>query len=143
ASRRGQTAMCGSGVRQIIKLAVSTFPAGRLRSSRHPALPETWLSAPTGTSGSPRTAGTSADSRFAGESSGFPRLPHPGDLAKGPDGNMWFTEPNANAIGRITPNGQITEYPAPASPSGIVAGPDDNVWFTEPAAGKVARFILP
>ena len=30
-------------------------------------------------------------------------------IAKGPDGNLWFTERSRNRIGRITPNGVITE----------------------------------
>lgn len=66
----------------------------------------------------------------------------------GPDGNLWFTEsiytidtnnPNNNRvsrseIGRITPDGKITEFPLanPASdPNGIVAGPDGALWFTD------------
>lgn len=78
-------------------------------------------------------------------------------LAAGPDGNVWFTESNANKIGRVTPSGQITEFAIPtdeARPSGIVTGPDGNVWFTEqrlnsPAAigridpsGQIAEFPL-
>ena len=32
----------------------------------------------------------------------------------GPDGNLWFTEPNdGNSIGRITTSGKITEFPIP------------------------------
>ena len=42
-----------------------------------------------------------------------------------------------HAIGRITPDGAITEFTA-ASPaaarSGITAGPDGNLWFTETGA---------
>ena len=30
-------------------------------------------------------------------------------IMAGPDGNLWFTEPGANKIGRITPAGAITE----------------------------------
>ena len=33
-----------------------------------------------------------------------------GGIAKGPDGNEWFTENNANKIAKITPSGTITEY---------------------------------
>jgi streptogramin lyase len=30
-------------------------------------------------------------------------------IAAGPDGNLWFTEPNGK-IGRLTPLGDVTEY---------------------------------
>ena len=53
-------------------------------------------------------------------------------IAKGPDGNMWFTE-LTGSIGRITPGGTITEFPIPTGSGAvaIVAGPDGNLWFTE------------
>ena len=66
----------------------------------------------------------------------------PGGIAAGPDGNMWFTEPNANRIGWITPAGVITEYPLPkagSTPSGITAGPDVNMWFTEMNGERIGR----
>src|SRR5437667_299854 len=59
----------------------------------------------------------------------------PTGIAAGPDGNLWFTETGANAIGRITPAGVITEFPIPtanSSPWAITAGPDGNLWFTMP-----------
>lgn len=77
----------------------------------------------------------------------------PGGITSGPDGNVWFTEgisygggsPNpalsTGKIGRITPNGNITEFPLPgvgSSPQGITRGSDGSVWFTESqfAAGQ-------
>jgi virginiamycin B lyase len=57
----------------------------------------------------------------------------PGDIAVGPDGNMWFTETNVGEIGRITASGAITEFALPdpnSRPEGIVTGPDGNLWFT-------------
>ena len=36
-------------------------------------------------------------------------------IAKGPDGNLWFTEPDVNHIGRITPSGAVTEFGAGTS----------------------------
>jgi len=69
----------------------------------------------------------------------------PQGITAGPDGNLWFTEQNSfgNAIGRITPNGVITDFPLPTVtyPDGttwsvvateITAGPDGNLWFTSP-----------
>src|SRR5262249_52514258 len=67
-----------------------------------------------------------------------------GGITSGPDGNLWFTE--AFAIGRITPDGAVTDFSLPTqdfSPDVIVAGPDGNLWFTEQAqhtlAGKIGR----
>ena len=69
-------------------------------------------------------------------------------LALGPDGAIWFTltrcdEPlcvttvRHEFIGRITANGQLTEFPLPfdpqphgAGPFGITAGSDGALWFT-------------
>jgi streptogramin lyase len=59
-------------------------------------------------------------------------------ITAGPDGNLWFTEQsssgNVKNIGRITPQGVITEFPVSTTYSGplsIAAGPDGNLWFTE------------
>ena len=38
----------------------------------------------------------------------------PGGITAGPDGAMWFTEAGADQIGRIGPDGVITEYPLPS-----------------------------
>ncbi len=35
----------------------------------------------------------------------------PYTIVTGPDGNLWFTESSRDAIGRITPDGTITEFP--------------------------------
>jgi len=79
----------------------------------------------------------------------------PQGITAGPDGNLWFTEYNANKIGRITPAGVITEFSVPTAASGpnwITAGPDGNLWFTEwnanqigriTPAGVVTEFFLP
>ncbi|HET7063873.1 MAG TPA: hypothetical protein VFI49_06310, partial [Rudaea sp.] len=79
------------------------------------------------------------------------------DMALGPDGNLWFTEsrcplcqpdlsgqlPNdGGTIGKITPQGEITEYTLPdyhSGPRGITAGPDGNLWFTEYESSKIGR----
>ncbi|HEX4588849.1 MAG TPA: dockerin type I domain-containing protein [Gemmataceae bacterium] len=70
----------------------------------------------------------------------------PSSIAAGPDGNLWFTEPDANQIGRITPAGQITLFTVPTAasqPTGIAAGPNGNIWFTEAASRHVGEYILP
>jgi virginiamycin B lyase len=71
---------------------------------------------------------------------------HPVSIARGPDGNVWFTDDGSTpAIGRVTPSGEIVEFseglPAGSHPTQIATGPDDAVWFTdqgsEPAVGSV------
>jgi virginiamycin B lyase len=64
-----------------------------------------------------------------------------GQITYGADGNVWFTEPAGNRIGKITPAGAVTEYTAGitagAGLGGIALGPDGNVWFTEATAGNI------
>src|SRR3712207_8929964 len=55
--------------------------------------------------------------------------------AKGPDGNIWFVNKSPAVVGKITPEGVITEYTdgltTLSEPSAITLGPDGNLWFTE------------
>jgi streptogramin lyase len=66
-------------------------------------------------------------------SSGLTPGAHPAAITAGPDGNLWFTEPGIGRIGRITPEGVISELGEgiSAPPLQIVAGGDGNLWFTE------------
>src|SRR6516165_7257081 len=47
----------------------------------------------------------------------LPPLNNPGNftpaITNGPDGNLWFTDPAAGQVGRITPAGQVTEFTPP------------------------------
>jgi virginiamycin B lyase len=74
----------------------------------------------------------------------------PGDITAGADGNMWFLllngrmdnrQVDGNRVGRITPDGKITEFAMPTqtgSPTNIAVGPDRNIWFTRQGAlGRV------
>jgi virginiamycin B lyase len=72
----------------------------------------------------------------------------PRALSAGADGNVWFSEFKTAKIGRITPQGKITEFPLPrpdigpgvvtefsiptphSGPINIAVGPDKNIWFT-------------
>jgi virginiamycin B lyase len=89
-------------------------------------------------------------------------LPHahsgPGDITRGTDGAMWFTEYFGERLGRITSSGKITEYPLPVRAGGeetpvqpvggIAAGTEGDIWFgtiegiglLEPSSGKVTLF---
>ncbi|HVX33477.1 MAG TPA: hypothetical protein VHA80_10100 [Solirubrobacterales bacterium] len=69
----------------------------------------------------------------------FPTRCGVGELAAGPDGNVWFgcyreTAPDKGRplVGRITPAGQVSEFALPpkVAVDDLVAGPDGNVWFT-------------
>lgn len=79
-----------------------------------------------------------------GEVTSFP-LPSgsssPTAMTLGPEGDVWFTEGAASTIGRITPEGMISEFRLPPGrkPSGIAAGPEGSVWFTERASNEIGR----
>ena len=68
----------------------------------------------------------------------------PHDPAVARDGRVYFTEINANKIGRLDPaSGRCDEFVVPSAdsgPHGIVAGDDGWVTFTENRAGKIGRF---
>jgi streptogramin lyase len=57
-------------------------------------------------------------------------------IAAGPDGALWFTNPEGS-IGRITTAGVVTIYHAPSffNLGAIAAGPDGALWFTSANAG--------
>ena len=64
-------------------------------------------------------------------------------ITAGPDGNVWFTEPFGNRIGRISATGVVTEFSSGITSNagliGITAGPDGNVWFTENKTNRIGR----
>ena len=102
--------------------------------------------APTATCGSPSTTRTRSGAsrpRASSPSSPWARTATPGSIAAGADGNLWFTEAGgANAIGRVTPMGGVSEYAVPTAgerSDGITAGPDKNLWFTELSTNKIGR----
>src|SRR5262249_38307002 len=55
-------------------------------------------------------------------------------ITPGPDGNLWLSDPDENAILRMTPAGAFTRFAVPrGSIGGITSGPDGNLWFTSSA----------
>jgi virginiamycin B lyase len=62
----------------------------------------------------------------------YPTSGNPKGITSGPDGNLWITETGTNEIGRLSPNGELTEFPIPSwcQPNVITAGADSNLWFT-------------
>jgi virginiamycin B lyase len=73
----------------------------------------------------------------------FPGAITPLRITAGPDGNVWFTEVDRGpGIGRITPEGVITEFTIPtrnAGPLEITTGPDGYLWFTEAHVNRIGR----
>jgi virginiamycin B lyase len=55
------------------------------------------------------------------------------NMVLGPDGDIWFSDMGTTSIGKIGPDGTITEYPlAPGSiPTNITVGPAGNLWFSD------------
>src|SRR5207245_525047 len=54
-------------------------------------------------------------------------------IARGPDGNLWYTSIDNNSIGRLDPQTEVITVfglPSLVAPNNISAGPDGNVWFT-------------
>ena len=58
----------------------------------------------------------------------------PTGIAADKSGDIWFTEADANRIGRFHPaTSAFTEYPLPQgsiAPGGIALGSDNRIWFT-------------
>ncbi|HYT34123.1 MAG TPA: hypothetical protein VEL69_03750 [Ktedonobacteraceae bacterium] len=85
----------------------------------------------------------------------------PNDIALDTHGNLWFTELNADALGKLDPRtGQIQQYPIASdksvqklNPYGITVDTRGKVWFTEassnhigrldPATGAISFFTMP
>jgi streptogramin lyase len=65
-------------------------------------------------------------------------------IAAGPEGDMWFSEPESMAIGRITPGGTITEFKGlKGAPDGIALGLEGDMWFAEPGPHMAIGRITP
>ena len=91
-------------------------------------------------------AGNNAIGRFVGgHLTEFP-IPTPNSnpfaIVEASGGVAWFTEADANQIGRISANGAIAEFPLPTAlgaPIGIAVGPNGDVWFTEATGDKIGK----
>lgn len=70
-------------------------------------------------------------------------------ITSGPDGNLWFTAHgnggftggNGHAIGKMSTQGDVTEYQLPANsgPNGVAVGADGNLWFTDETTSKIGK----
>jgi virginiamycin B lyase len=83
-----------------------------------------------------------------GEISEFPiqsATGSPTNVAVGPDRNVWYTK--GATLGRVTPDGAITEFPLPAGARGVglTAGSDrepprriaDRLWYADGNGNKI------
>lgn len=76
----------------------------------------------------------------------------PTDMVVGPDGNIYISLAQYNAIARVTPLGVVTIYPLDPNvfpilpqgegPRGIAIGPDGNIWFDHSNSSKIGRMTL-
>lgn len=72
------------------------------------------------------------------------------DLTTGPDGNIWFTQPFTNKVGRMTPSGDVTTFgglsgavppfsSGESRPTEITTGADGTMWFVEAHGNRIGR----
>jgi streptogramin lyase len=60
-------------------------------------------------------------------------------------GQVWFTESNSGKVGKITPDGEVTQFllaDPPNSPHRLTAGADGTMWFTN-FQGNAVGHITP
>ena len=79
-------------------------------------------------------------------------IPYPGEeggrpaaMALGPDGCIWYTQPNMCRVGSVDPAGPATQTPASyllsadLAPKDITAGPDGGMWYTAEGSSQIGR----
>ena len=138
---------CESGASKIGRLDPSTYTLQRVRpadrerhADRHRRRPRR---RPLVRGKEPPAR--SAASRRRVEVTEFP-LPTPNAgpdaMQLGPDGNIWFSETEVSQIGRITPDGKVTEFKdgiTPGSKPLSIVVRDGALWFSEAAGSRIGR----
>jgi streptogramin lyase len=69
----------------------------------------------------------------------------PAEIARAPDGSLWFTQSFAGNIARITTDGVVTaesKVVKGSEPRGITVASDGNPWYTDNPGGRVAVLML-
>lgn len=66
----------------------------------------------------------------------------PHDIVAGPDGNLWFTDLDAERLSQITPDGRCAGSTRPRRPVGIGRGAGNDIWIAQMTGNRVARFTL-
>ena len=64
----------------------------------------------------------------------------PDGITTGPDSFIWFM--SFYAVGRITPDGQVSYFGISGSGPGITTGPDGSLWYTDYANQQIGRLII-
>ena len=88
---------------------------------------------------------TVPDSSNPGKTLSLPSAPN--DIALDAHGNLWFTELNAGALGKLDQHtGQIQQFPISSDksvqkldPYGVTVDPHGMVWFTEASGSHIGR----
>ena len=65
----------------------------------------------------------------------------PRHLVEDPTGALWFTDPEGNTIGDVSPDGVIEQYYKPEGVADLMAGPDGKLWYTLPKIGVIVRNV--
>jgi streptogramin lyase len=91
------------------------------------------------TSRRPQVEGLEARALLTGSFTEYPAQATPGQIVKGPDGNLWYTDAEDSRIDEMTPSGKVTVYPISFihNANGITLGPDGALWFT--GQGTIGR----
>lgn len=89
-----------------------------------------------------------------------PAYSSPRAIARGADGNIWFTDDGSEGfevdvpsfIGRVTPSGEITDFliptgtrpnqPTHSAPGSIALGADGNMWFTDDGTNSEGHNLI-
>ncbi|MGZ6670311.1 MAG: virginiamycin B lyase family protein [Solirubrobacteraceae bacterium] len=83
----------------------------------------------------------SRHAQLQGSIASFPlarRHVHSSAITVGPDQNLRVSEEGATNIGRMTPNGEISQFPISFKRVGsIAAGPGGDIWFGSFAVNRV------
>ncbi|MFN8108435.1 MAG: hypothetical protein U0Y82_01085 [Thermoleophilia bacterium] len=90
------------------------------------------------------TVPAAAAATFTQFSAGVVTDARPLNIARGADGDMWFTYAlGSGSLARITADGVVTDLsgtvPADRRPYDLTLGPDGAMWFTESAVGRIGR----
>jgi virginiamycin B lyase len=69
---------------------------------------------------------------------GIPSEAYPTGLASH-GGAVFFAEPGAEEIGRVTPDGVVSQIAAPGGPTWLTFGPDGALWYSATDDGAIGR----
>ena len=71
-----------------------------------------------------------------------PKGSHPHDVAPAPDGTVWYTAQNLEALGKLDPQTKKTQHihlGDGSSPHGVIVGPDGAPWITDSGLNAIVR----